>query len=85
MPLSMLSVYICNDFMFFSAKMSCFNCGEDHMIAACPKPKNMKRINEARKEFMANSPTNMSQAYLFCYYHKTYFSLTINPILLFSI
>ncbi|KAG5840222.1 hypothetical protein ANANG_G00186540 [Anguilla anguilla] len=33
-------------------KPCCFNCGaEDHQLRDCPKPKDMARINEKRKEF----------------------------------
>ncbi|ELU04071.1 hypothetical protein CAPTEDRAFT_225599 [Capitella teleta] len=43
-------------------KSTCFNCGGDHVLAACTEPKNMARISKARQEFMANSPSNKSQA-----------------------
>ncbi|XP_056103339.1 zinc finger CCHC domain-containing protein 8-like isoform X1 [Rhinichthys klamathensis goyatoka] len=38
----------------------CFNCcSEDHQLRDCPKPKDMARINEKRKEFSQNSsPSN---------------------------
>ncbi|XP_061116245.1 zinc finger CCHC domain-containing protein 8 [Conger conger] len=37
-------------------KPSCFNCGaEDHQLRDCPKPKDMVRINEKRKEFSGGS------------------------------
>ncbi|KAI1901174.1 hypothetical protein AGOR_G00057470 [Albula goreensis] len=37
-------------------KPCCFNCGsEDHQLRDCPKPKDMARINEKRKEFTGGS------------------------------
>lgn len=41
-------------------KPSCFNCGAgDHQLRDCPKPKDMARINEKRKEFsQTNNQSN---------------------------
>ncbi|KAJ8286259.1 hypothetical protein GJAV_G00036380 [Gymnothorax javanicus] len=41
-------------------KPCCFNCGaEDHQLRDCPKPKDMARISEKRKEFSGgNTPSN---------------------------
>ncbi|KAL4646606.1 zinc finger CCHC domain-containing protein 8 [Arapaima gigas] len=41
-------------------KPCCFNCGsEDHQLKDCPKPRDMARINEKRKEFsQGNSQSN---------------------------
>ncbi|XP_022522576.2 zinc finger CCHC domain-containing protein 8 [Astyanax mexicanus] len=37
-------------------KPSCFNCdGSDHQLRDCPKPKDMARINEKRKQFSQSS------------------------------
>ncbi|XP_076843257.1 zinc finger CCHC domain-containing protein 8 isoform X2 [Brachyhypopomus gauderio] len=37
-------------------KPCCFNCGaEDHQLRDCPKPKDMARISEKRKEFSQSS------------------------------
>ncbi|XP_072521019.1 zinc finger CCHC domain-containing protein 8 [Salminus brasiliensis] len=42
-------------------KPCCFNCGDsDHQLRDCPKPKDMARINEKRKEFSQNSNNNQS-------------------------
>ncbi|XP_056314752.1 zinc finger CCHC domain-containing protein 8 isoform X2 [Danio aesculapii] len=40
-------------------KPCCFNCcSEDHQLRDCPKPKDMARINEKRKEFSQNNQSN---------------------------
>ncbi|XP_058231443.1 zinc finger CCHC domain-containing protein 8 [Hemibagrus wyckioides] len=42
-------------------KSCCFNCGaEDHQLRDCPKPKDMARINEKRKEFAQVNQGNIS-------------------------
>ncbi|XP_062399305.1 zinc finger CCHC domain-containing protein 8 [Sardina pilchardus] len=48
-------------------KPCCFNCGgEDHQLRDCPKPKDMARINEKRKEFShGNNNQLSSQRYHF--------------------
>lgn len=35
-------------------KNTCFNCLGDHMIADCPEPKDYRKINKNRKEFMGS-------------------------------
>ncbi|KAL2092057.1 hypothetical protein ACEWY4_011855 [Coilia grayii] len=45
-------------------KPCCFNCGEEgHQLRDCPKPKDMNRINEKRKEFSQGNNAVSSQRY----------------------
>ena len=36
------------------AKPKCFNCGEEHLLPACPHPRNEDKIAKARQEFNAD-------------------------------
>ncbi|XP_062874163.1 zinc finger CCHC domain-containing protein 8 [Trichomycterus rosablanca] len=45
-------------------KPCCFNCGEEgHQLRDCPKPKDMARINEKRKEFAQGNNQGNNQRY----------------------
>ncbi|KAL5016700.1 hypothetical protein ScPMuIL_006289 [Solemya velum] len=45
-------------------KQSCFNCGGDHRISDCQLPRDMQRINENKRNFMAQrSPMQKGSRY----------------------
>jgi hypothetical protein len=39
-----------------SGNLKCFNCGENHLLPDCPKPRDEDKIAKARAEFQKNKP-----------------------------